>query len=216
MKVCSQTLWAYSEEGQRMPKIIENIEEEIAKTSLKLFKNNSYKNVSMRQIADEIGIAVGTLYNYFPNKFELYIGVFEESWRETYNIIKSNCQSTEKNYLRNYIKLLYSEMKKKKSIVRELFRYIMNDLEIDEKEQKEQFNRVRFPNVVINEIYELFTTVLEKEYRIEFEKEDEDLYRLFAMLQTDIPLLQKNFRNEEENIDFLYDVIDSYLKNNYM
>ena len=199
-----------------MPKIIENIEEEIAKTSLKLFKNNSYKNVSMRQIADEIGIAVGTLYNYFPNKFELYIGVFEESWRETYNIIKSNCQSTEKNYLRNYIKLLYSEMKKKKSIVRELFRYIMNELEIDEKEQKEQFNRVRFPNVVINEIYELFTTVLEKEYRIEFEKEDEDLYRLFAMLQTDIPLLQKNFRNEEENIDFLYDVIDSYLKNNYM
>lgn len=199
-----------------MPKIIENIEEEIAKTSLKLFKNNSYKNVSMRQIADEVGIAVGTLYNYFPNKFELYIGVFEESWRETYDILKNNCQNTEKNYLKNYIKLLYSEMKKKKAIVRELFRYIMNDLEMDEEEQKEQFNRVRFPNVVINEIYELFTAILEREYELEFDKEDEDLYRLFAMLQTDIPLLQKNFRDEEENIDFLYELIDSYLKKKYI
>ena len=49
-----------------MPKIIENLEEEIAKISLKLFKENPYQNVSMRKIASEVGIAVGTLYNYYP------------------------------------------------------------------------------------------------------------------------------------------------------
>ncbi|MGM0499697.1 MAG: TetR/AcrR family transcriptional regulator, partial [Bacillota bacterium] len=138
-----------------MPKIIENLEEEIAKTALELFRNNSYENVSMRKIAAEVGIAVGTLYNYYPNKWELYIEVFEESWRETYEILKKNCQQLDQNYLKSYLEVITEEMAKKKSIVRELFRYIMNDLEIGEEEQKQKFNRIRFPKVLINQIYEL-------------------------------------------------------------
>lgn len=195
-----------------MPKIIENLEEEIAKTSLKLFKENPYQNVSMRKIASEVGIAVGTLYNYYPNKWELYIGVFEESWKETYQILKTNCQKTENNYLKNYIEVLYSEMKKKKSIVRELYRYIINELEIDEEEQKQKFKRIRFPKVVINQIYELFIVILEKEFNIELENDNQDLYRLFAMLQTNIPLLHQNFKEEEQNIDFLYQLISSFVE----
>lgn len=195
-----------------MPKIIENLEEEIAKTSLKLFKENPYQNVSMRKIASEVGIAVGTLYNYYPNKWELYIGVFEESWKETYQILKKNCKKTENNYLKQYIEVLYSEMKKKKSIVRELYRYIINDLEIDEEEQKQKFKRIRFPKVVINQIYELFIIILEKEFNIKLENDNQDLYRLFAMLQTNIPLLHQNFKEEEQNIDFLYELISSFVE----
>jgi AcrR family transcriptional regulator len=166
----------------------------------------------MREIASEVGIAVGTLYNYYSNKWELYIGVFEENWRETYQILKMNCKKSKTNYLKNYIQVLYSEMKKKKSIVRELFRFIMNDLEIDEEEQKEKFKRIRFPNVVINQIYELFITILEKEFEGELAVGDQDLYRLFAMLQTNIPLLQQNFNDEDDNIDFLYDLLYSFME----
>ncbi|TDO92053.1 TetR family transcriptional regulator [Halanaerobium saccharolyticum] len=194
-----------------MPKIIENLDEEIAKTALALFKNNPYQNVSMRKIASEVGIAVGTLYNYYPNKWELYINVFEESWRETYQILKNNCQQLDRDYLVNYLEVLSQEMKNKKSIVRELFRYLMNDLEIGEEEQKEKFNRIRFPKVLINQIYELFVSVLKKEFEIELEKDDSDLYRLFTMIQTDIPLLQQNFEKEDENLQFLYDVISAYV-----
>lgn len=196
-----------------MPKIIKNLDEEIAKTALELFKNNPYQNVGMRKIASEVGIAVGTLYNYYPNKWELYIEVFEESWRETYHILKNNCQHLNKNYLMNYLEVISEEMKNKKSIVRELFRFIMNDLEIGEKEQKEKFNRVRFPKVLINEIYELFINILEKEFEIELEKDDANLYRLFTMIQTDIPLLQRNFEKEKDNLQYLYDIISSYAMN---
>ncbi|MFW5979709.1 MAG: TetR/AcrR family transcriptional regulator [Halanaerobium sp.] len=195
-----------------MPKIIENLEEEITRTSLKLFQENPYQNVSMRQIASEVGIAVGTLYNYYPNKWELYIGVFEESWKETYQILKENCKNNKENYLENYIEVLYSEMKKKKSIVRELFRYIINDLEIDEEEQKQKFKRIRFPKVVINQIFELFIIILEKEFKINLENDNQDLYRLFAMLQTNIPLLQQNFKEKEQNIEFLTDLISSFIE----
>lgn len=197
-----------------MPKIIENLEAEISKTALELFRDNSYQNVSMRKIASEVGIAVGTLYNYYPNKWELYIEVFEESWRETYLILKDNYQQSNNDYLINYLKVLSKEMKNKKAIVRELFRYIINDLEVGEDKQKEKFNRVRFPKVLINQIYELFIKVLEKEFEIEIEKEDEDLYRLFTMIQINIPMLQQNFEKENSNHQFLYEIISSYLVKN--
>jgi AcrR family transcriptional regulator len=196
-----------------MPKIIENLDEEIAKTALELFKKNPYQSVSMRKIASEVGIAVGTLYNYYPNKWELYIEVFEESWRKTYEILKNNCRELDEDYLINYLEIIYQEMKNKKSIVRELFRFIMNDLEIDEEAKKEKFKRVRFPKVLINQIYELFVAVLEKEFEIELE--DEKLYRIFTMIQTHIPLLQQNFAEEEENIQFLYEVVSSYIEKHY-
>lgn len=196
-----------------MPKIIENLDEEIAKTALELFKNNPYQNVSMRKIASEVGIAVGTLYNYYPNKWELYIEVFEESWRKTYEILKNNCRELDEDYLINYLEVIYQEMKNKKSIVRELFRFIMNDLEIDEEAKKEKFKRVRFPKVLINQIYDLFVAVLEKEFEIDLE--DEKLYRIFTMIQTHIPLLQQNFSEEEENIQFLYEVVSSYIEKHY-
>ncbi|MFW6295480.1 MAG: TetR/AcrR family transcriptional regulator [Halanaerobium sp.] len=196
-----------------MPKIIENLDEEIARTALELFKENPYQSVSMREIASEVGIAVGTLYNYYPNKWELYMEVFEESWRKTYEILKNNCRELHEDYLINYLEIIYQEMKNKKSIVRELFRFIMNDLEIDEKAKKEKFKRVRFPKVLINQIYDLFVAVLEKEFEIDLE--DEKLYRIFTMIQTHIPLLQQNFAEEEENIQFLYEVVSSYIEKHY-
>ncbi|CCU81173.1 TetR-family transcriptional regulator [Halanaerobium saccharolyticum subsp. saccharolyticum DSM 6643] len=194
-----------------MPKIIENLDEEISKTALALFRDNSYQNVSMRKIASEVGIAVGTLYNYYPNKWELYIEVFEESWRETYEILISNCKKLNNDYLINYLEIISEEMQNKKPIVKELFRFIINDLELDKTEQKEKINRVRFPKVLINQIYELFISILEKEFKIELEKDDPNLYRLFTMIQTDIPLLQQNFEKESDNLQFLYDVINSYV-----
>ncbi len=198
-----------------MPKIIENLEEEIAKTALRLFRNDSYQNVSMRKIASELDIAVGTLYNYYPNKWELYIEVFEESWKETYLILKENCKNTDGDYLRNYLEVIYSEMRKKKSIVKELFRYIINNFEIGEEEKKEKFKRIRFPEVLINQIYELFVAVLEKEFKIKLRKDNQDLYRLFTMIQTDIPVLQQNFEKEAENIKFLSEIVSSYISDRF-
>lgn len=60
-----------------------------------LFLENGFNNVEMRTIANQAGIAVGTLYNYFPNKRMLFFEIFEEAWRQVFKEIVAS--TAEKN-----------------------------------------------------------------------------------------------------------------------
>ena len=51
-----------------MPKIINNLEENILSAARRLVAEQGYAAVTMRAIAKECGIAVGTFYNYYPSK----------------------------------------------------------------------------------------------------------------------------------------------------
>ena len=53
-----------------MPKIVDRdrYREELLLNSFDLFAIHGYANVTMRQIAAELGISTGTLYHYFQNK----------------------------------------------------------------------------------------------------------------------------------------------------
>jgi hypothetical protein len=93
-----------------------------------------------------------------------------------------------------------------------------NSLELKkfiEEEKKEKFKRIRFPEVLINQIYEVFVAVLEKEFKIKLRKDDQNLYRIFTMIQTDIPILQQNFEKESDNIKFLSEIVSSYISVKY-
>jgi len=63
-----------------MPKIIEDLKTNILKESKKLLIANGYNKLSMRSVASSCEIAVGTLYNYFPNKESLVVHIFREDW----------------------------------------------------------------------------------------------------------------------------------------
>lgn len=45
---------------------------EIVRTASRLFCDRGFHNVSMHEIAEKAGFAVGTLYNFFSNKEDLY------------------------------------------------------------------------------------------------------------------------------------------------
>ena len=53
-----------------MPKIVDHNEyrQELLEKSFHLFTRKGYNNVSMKEIAAEIGVSTGTLYHYFPSK----------------------------------------------------------------------------------------------------------------------------------------------------
>ena len=66
-----------------MPKLIHQLENQIIEKAERLFSTDGFDGVSMRKLADELNIAVGTLYNYFPNKTVLFYSIMASSWEET-------------------------------------------------------------------------------------------------------------------------------------
>ena len=53
----------------------ENTAPRVFQTALRLFAKYGYASVSMRQIANDVGVQVGTLYNYTPGKQALLFNI---------------------------------------------------------------------------------------------------------------------------------------------
>ena len=53
----------------------QNTAPRVAQTALRLFAQYGYASVSMRQIARDVGVPVGALYNYTPDKQALLFNI---------------------------------------------------------------------------------------------------------------------------------------------
>jgi AcrR family transcriptional regulator len=66
-----------------MPKIVDHdrYRKELLSQSFDLFAEKGYATVTMRQIAQALGVSTGTLYHYFPSKEVLFEQLLEELTR---------------------------------------------------------------------------------------------------------------------------------------
>jgi AcrR family transcriptional regulator len=62
----------------------------IMNTSLKLFAEEGYHNVSISKIAEKAGISKGLMYNYFESKEALIISIVEGGIEELFNLFDPN------------------------------------------------------------------------------------------------------------------------------
>ena len=76
-----------------MPKIIENIKEQILDCGKQTLINKNYKELNIRDIAKQCGIGIGTFYNYFKNKDELVNEIFMGDWIKLSNNYKEKMYS---------------------------------------------------------------------------------------------------------------------------
>jgi AcrR family transcriptional regulator len=67
-----------------MPRKIPDVETKILRTSSKHFIQKGYLEVNMRDIANEAGTSVGTLYNYYPTKKALFMAS-RQIWMEAFH-----------------------------------------------------------------------------------------------------------------------------------
>lgn len=67
-----------------MPKIVDRDQyrQELLMKSFDLFAQKSYSSITMRQLAQGIGVSTGTLYHYFPSKEALFLQLVEELERQ--------------------------------------------------------------------------------------------------------------------------------------
>lgn len=77
-----------------MPKKIENLRDTILLDAKKILLSDGYHALTIRTIADNNHIAVGTVYNYFPSKDVLAAYVLLEEWQKTLVHIKKKCESS--------------------------------------------------------------------------------------------------------------------------
>lgn len=71
-----------------MPKIIENVREQLLAVAKKQIEERGYANTTIRSVAGECGLAVGTVYNYFKSKDMLIAGFVVEDWQNILSEIK--------------------------------------------------------------------------------------------------------------------------------
>ena len=82
-----------------MPKIIGNLREEILAEAKKQVGLRGYKNTTIRSVASECNIAVGTVYNYFKSKDMLIASFILEDWLECVNDISAHSKENRRAYL---------------------------------------------------------------------------------------------------------------------
>jgi AcrR family transcriptional regulator len=83
--------------GKLMPKIIENVKDLIIEKAYTLFIKEGYDQVKTSRIAKECNIAAGTLFNYFPTKWdllrEILTKISKKSYDEILEKLKESCSS---------------------------------------------------------------------------------------------------------------------------
>lgn len=66
-----------------MPKIIDGARERILDAARETLASDGYRALSMRALARRVGVAPGTLYNYFPSKDDIVATLALADWSET-------------------------------------------------------------------------------------------------------------------------------------
>lgn len=77
---------------------IKNPRELILDTASKILYNQGYPNLTIRRVAKECDIAVGTIYNYFPTKKDLVVEMMTNFWKEYFFHIGTILESQDEFY----------------------------------------------------------------------------------------------------------------------
>lgn len=78
-----------------MPKIIDNLKDTILEEARKQVFTNGYASTTMRSVADGCGVAVGTLYNYFPSKAMMVASFMLKDWQTTLETMSRCCDEAQ-------------------------------------------------------------------------------------------------------------------------
>lgn len=191
-----------------MPKIIKDLRARIIKTSINIFNEKGFNAIDMRKIATDCHIAVGTLYNYFPNKKELMYEVFNELWIESIDRLDKFIEEAEpgEGLLVRYASALYKEMDKKKGIGKQIFRLELIETKEDEMDDKVFYTHSKFNEIHMGQMKKVF----KKCYELEDEQIEGDNFT--KLMNTSIFLMMVNKSSGEEYALFLSDLVRSYIK----
>lgn len=146
----------------------EEVRKKILKAAVKEFKNNGYKNATMRKISNSSGIPIGNLYRYYQNKETLFNSIVADVYEELKDLFKTGMERDEQtvegrslyffnklidiytaNYDKTYILLHRNVGTKYENVQRELGNYFQDKITSNIKEnnpevEEEDLEFIRF------------------------------------------------------------------------
>lgn len=133
-----------------MPKILDNPREKILLEATLLLGERGYKKFSMREVATRCEIGIGTVYNYFINKYDLVNEIFLVSWNKIVNSL--NYLKYSENTFEEKMKAVYEGIEKFLTTYMETF------IEINKVEEK---NRHCKSEKIMEPLYKVVDKIVE-------------------------------------------------------
>lgn len=82
-----------------MPKILENVREQLLVEARRQITERGYAKTTIRSVAAECSVAVGTVYNYFPSKDMLIASFVAEDWKRCLGAMSACVTTNPEAYL---------------------------------------------------------------------------------------------------------------------
>jgi AcrR family transcriptional regulator len=79
----------------RPPEVVEEVRKEILDRALEIIAEEGFYGMSMRKLAEGLGIAAKTIYNYFCSKEEIYLCVLTRGFEILVERIGASCDGIE-------------------------------------------------------------------------------------------------------------------------
>lgn len=139
-----------------MPKVIENIRETILQTAKNTLLSDGYDRLSLRGVARQCNIAVGTIYNYFPSKLTLIAAIMLEDWAEQTEKMQkdyANAENAEAG-----IKSIFSNLREFALLYQDVWNMSMHSKEV----RNEMLNGRSRRLMLIEQLVGVIRTLLER------------------------------------------------------
>lgn len=181
-----------------MPKIIDDLPTLILHEAKKSFEEYGYQNVEMSMIAQKAGIAVGTIYNYYSNKAELFLDTVKLSWHELEEKLDKLDAENSEEKLKETVKAYYEFGKRKKGLWEDIIQ-----AKLQEDQQSLYSRNVKGLDRIVNLIIE----VLHESgcYELRYD----EIKRIgINIIMTIVGFLRETPDEDEKNYKFINKLVD--------
>ncbi len=183
-----------------MPKTIKNVNQKIIESAVKLFSKKGYNKVRMVDIAVHSNIAVGTLYNYYKNKRELFWAVIERQFSSLYAKLSEIISEQGNHNIMEFITVLYDEVVEINGLSGELLN--------SPKEEEKLIKSLK--KDLLNFIDQIIVKKNKENNVVAF---DSDRDRILRIILLSVINLGRYYPNEREvNILFISNLVDKITK----
>lgn len=83
----------------------------IMDAAIQLFKNQSYSEITMKQIADTVGSSKGTIFHYFETKEDLFMSILLENYYLFFSNLKNQLDKYDEISESSYVDIMVDQTK---------------------------------------------------------------------------------------------------------